>query len=467
MVKKDTLRKAWQIRVDLTGIRPPVWRRILVPDHIHLLALHELIQAAFGWQDYHLHEFEVHGARYGDPETDEFGEFDLIDERDTELRELGLTEGDRFTYEYDFGDSWRHTLLLEKILPVEKRARLIRCLDGKRACPPEDVGGTGGYAEFLEALADPGHPMHRRYLEWAGGVFDPEVFDLKAANARIADRARAHRGDIWVSPYKGGSTSDWGDYVFSVQVTPAAERHEETARNLPLRLDVCALISYIRDNKVTGTSSTGNLPLKAVTDVSSAFVNPPALETRIGSVVYRFRSEEEVWPVFFVHKLAHGAGLVEGGSGLRWRLTLRGEEFLSKSAVAQVFILLHAWWYRVNWLTAVPFDIFGSHLSHVVTGTILKLLRELRIDQPVRYENFVDRLIDEVGWTWDRMEPDNTRLLISKAVEKMLIDPLEQFSLLSTQRTTGHVKGVIGHFERTPLVSFALTDFGRTLIEGL
>jgi hypothetical protein len=467
MVKKDTLRKAWQIRVDLTGIRTPVWRRILVPDHIHLLALHELIQAAFGWQDYHLHEFEIHGARYGDPETDEFGEFDLIDERETELRELGLTEGDRFTYEYDFGDSWRHTILLEKILTVEKRARLPRCLGGQRACPPEDVGGTSGYAEFLEALTDPGHPKQRRYLEWVGGVFDPEAFDLKAANARIADRARVNRGDIWVLPYEGGSTSDWGAYVFSVQVTPAAERHEETARNLPLRRDVCALISYIRDNKVTGTSSTGNLPLKTVTDVSSAFVNPPLLETRIGNVVYRFRSEEEVWPVFFVHKLAHGAELVEGGSGRRWRLTQWGEEFFSKSAVAQVFILLHAWWYRVNWLIAVPFDIFGGSLSHFVPSTILKLLRELRIDQTVRYETFVDRLIDEVGWTWDRQEPDDTRSLINRAVENILVDPLEQLAVLSTQRMTEHVKEGISHFERTTLVSFALTDFGHTLIEGL
>jgi len=467
MVKKDTLRKAWQIRVDLTGIRPPVWRRILVPDHIHLLALHELIQAAFGWQDYHLHEFEIHGARYGDPETNEFGEFDLIDERETELRELGLTEGDRFTYEYDFGDSWRHTILLEKILTVEKRARLPRCLGGQRTCPPEDVGGTSGYAEFLEALTDPGHPKQRRYLEWVGGVFDPEAFDLKAANARIADRARVNRGDIWVLPYEGGSTSDWGAYVFSVQVTPAAERHEETARNLPLRRDVCALISYIRDNKVTGTSSTGNLPLKTVTDVSSAFVNPPLLETRIGNVVYRFRSEEEVWPVFFVHKLAHGAELVEGGSGRRWRLTQWGEEFFSKSAVAQVFILLHAWWYRVNWLIAVPFDIFGGSLSHFVPSTIQKLLRELRIDQTVRYETFVDRLIDEVGWTWDRQEPDDTRSLINRAVENILVDPLEQLAVLSTQRMTEHVKEGISHFERTTLVSFAPTDFGHTLIEGL
>jgi hypothetical protein len=467
MVKKDTLRKAWQIRVDLTETQPLVWRRILVPDRVHLLALHELIQAAFGWQDYHLHEFEIHGERYGDPETDEFGEFDLIDERETELRELGLTEGDRFAYEYDFGDSWRHTLLLEKILPVEIRARLPRCLGGQCACPPEDVGGTSGYAEFLEALADPGHPKHRRYLEWVGGVFDPETFDLKAANARISDRARANRGDIWVAPYEGRATSDWAAHVFSVQVTPAAERHEETARNLPLRLDVCTFISYIRDNKVTGTSSTGNMPLKAVTDVSSVFVNPPSLETRIGKSIFRFRSEEEVWPVFFVHKLAHGAELVEGGSGRRWRLTKRGEEFLSKSAVAQVFILLHAWWYRVNWLIAVRVDIFGGFLSHVVPRTILKLLRELRIDQPVRFETFVDRMIDGVGWTWDRQEPDDTRRLINKAVENMLVNPLEQLAVLSTQRMTEQVKEGISHFERTTLLSFALTDFGRTLIEGL
>jgi hypothetical protein len=106
-------------------------------------------------------------------------------------------------------------------------------------------------------------------------------------------------------------------------------------------------------------------------------------------------------------------------------------------------------------------------LSYVVRDTVLKLLRELRIDQPVGYETFVDRLIDEVGWTWERREPDDTRRLINAAVENMMIDPLEKISVLSTERMTEQVKKARFHFERTRLVSFSLTDFGRTLIEGL
>ncbi len=181
-MKSPELAKVYQFKVMLNGIRPPVWRRILVSDKSTLLDLHNVIQDVFGWLDYHLHEFTINDICYGDQADDEFGEFHIQDEAKVKLRKLNLKEGSRFSYEYDFGDSWGHTLILEKILPLEKGMKLPQCIKGKRACPPEDVGGAWGYEGFLEAIRDPHHEDHASFLEWIGGEFDPEAFDLDAVN---------------------------------------------------------------------------------------------------------------------------------------------------------------------------------------------------------------------------------------------------------------------------------------------
>lgn len=106
--------------------------------------------------------------------------------------------GVRFLYEYDFGDSWEHTLRVEKILPPEPGVHYPQCLAGKRACPPEDVGGVWGYQEFLAALADPDDPQHDEYLEWIGGEFDAETFDPGEVNARLhhAKRGRGRNAEM-------------------------------------------------------------------------------------------------------------------------------------------------------------------------------------------------------------------------------------------------------------------------------
>ncbi len=88
----------------------------------------------------------------------------------------------RLTYEYDFGDDWQHELLVEKIHPAEKGTHYPICLEGAGACPPEDVGGVPGYAEFLKAMSDPNHPEHQDYRDWIGGPFDSQKFDHKKVN---------------------------------------------------------------------------------------------------------------------------------------------------------------------------------------------------------------------------------------------------------------------------------------------
>ncbi len=173
----------YQLKITLHEVRPPIWRRVLVPGRFTLHQLHRVIQAAFGWLDCHLHQFAIDGQYYSIPSPDDWEP--VIDERRHTLAAIAPAAKRRFQYEYDFGDSWKHDILVEKILLPEQAVKYPVCIAGQRACPPEDVGGTWGYARFLEAIADPEHEEHESYLEWAGGPFDPEEFNLAETNRSL------------------------------------------------------------------------------------------------------------------------------------------------------------------------------------------------------------------------------------------------------------------------------------------
>ena len=163
---------------------PVIWRRLRVPCDIRLDRFHEVLQAAMGWQDCHLHVFERAGERYGHADPD----LDIEDERATTLGHLLSRAGDRLDYEYDFGDGWGHEIALETIGdPDDRRAR---CLDGAGRCPPEDVGGIPGYDDLKRALADPGHQDHDAMLDWLGLAdargLDPDRFAPEEADAAVA-----------------------------------------------------------------------------------------------------------------------------------------------------------------------------------------------------------------------------------------------------------------------------------------
>ncbi len=232
----------YQIKVTLNAISPPVWRRILVADKITLLDLHHAIQDVFGWMDYHLHEFTIRGLTYGDPANDEWDELDIKDETKFPLRKFNFRQGTRFTYQYDFGDSWNHTLVVEKILPFEKGMALPQCIKGVRACPPEDVGGPWGYSDFLEAIKDPHHEEHDRYLEWIGGEFDPDAFDLEGVNNRLRQRSK---------PNWSESPSFSIKNIDSIEPTRLAmlltTENADAAQRLPLRQDVITFLNYLKD----------------------------------------------------------------------------------------------------------------------------------------------------------------------------------------------------------------------------
>lgn len=183
--KRTTDVPIYQIKVTLEDSKPPIWRRLLVRSDITLADLHSIIQAAMGWGSYHLHQFIVGGTYFGEPHPDYADFIDMQDHRLVTLREVAARERAKFRYEYDFGDDWLHQVLVEKILPPEPGQTYPMCIKGRRACPPEDVGGIWGYEEFLEAIRDPDHPEHQDYLEWVGGEFDPAAFDLDAVNRAL------------------------------------------------------------------------------------------------------------------------------------------------------------------------------------------------------------------------------------------------------------------------------------------
>ncbi len=187
-MKVKQAKSIYQIKISLIGAKPPIWRTILVPDNLKLTAFHDVIQAAIGWTDSHLHQFIANNVFYGIPD-DEFG-MEIEDESKYKLSQLLKKEKDSIKYEYDFGDSWEHKILLEKILPFDAKTALPVCLKGKRACPPEDCGGIWGYEELLQTISDPNHPEHEEMLEWLGGEFDPEEFDLEEINEDLAEYCR-------------------------------------------------------------------------------------------------------------------------------------------------------------------------------------------------------------------------------------------------------------------------------------
>jgi hypothetical protein len=183
--KTTAAKAAWaasacQLKVTLLDVRPPVWRRITVPATITLPDLHDAIQTAMGWTDSHLHEFEIGRIRYGRPDPD-FAS-DVRPEAGVRLLE-NVGEGERISYVYDFGDDWRHDVDVEKVLPPG--AEVPVCLAGRRRCPPEDVGGPLGYADFLAAYGDPAHPDHEDLRDWAGDSFEPDHFDAGEVTARL------------------------------------------------------------------------------------------------------------------------------------------------------------------------------------------------------------------------------------------------------------------------------------------
>jgi len=190
---KTTRRKrpavAYQLSVTLQGVTPPVWRRFQVVD-CSLATLHHVIQDVMGWLGKHLHAFIIDDMIYSDSET--AAELGYRDIHHTKLSQIVARGTYQFKYQYDFASDWWHTLEVESQFQPEPDAPFPHCLQGSRSCPPENVGGPDAYRSFLQIINDPEHELHSPLLDWCGGWFDPEVFDIEHTNRVLHLRAEQH-----------------------------------------------------------------------------------------------------------------------------------------------------------------------------------------------------------------------------------------------------------------------------------
>jgi hypothetical protein len=187
----------YELKVTLRDTRPPVWRRIRVRSDVTLFKLHSILQYVMGWMDGHMHQFVVGAKTYGGVDH-EFPECE--NEKKVMLSQVLRKPKDSLVYEYDFGDGWEHSVVLEQRLEAESGGKYPYVVEGKGACPPEDCGGTGGYEHLLKVLANPRHPEHADMVEWVGGSFDPEAFEAGEIN-------RGFHGGWYLPPSHDGSRS--------------------------------------------------------------------------------------------------------------------------------------------------------------------------------------------------------------------------------------------------------------------
>jgi Plasmid pRiA4b ORF-3-like protein len=182
--RKRVQAKIYELYVELEGIQPPIWRRLLVPATITLPKLHDLLQLAMGWTNSHLHSFTIGDRTFGMAGTD-LEELNMLDESRRTLEAVLANTIREFVYEYDFGDGWCHRIEVKPVSRPNTDWFYPLCIAGARAAPPDDVGGVPGYEEFLAAIKNPGHEEHDSMLTWIGGAFDPEGFDLNAINRTL------------------------------------------------------------------------------------------------------------------------------------------------------------------------------------------------------------------------------------------------------------------------------------------
>jgi len=184
--KSDQPAPAYRIKVGLRGAKPPIWRRLEVPADISLARLHTVIQIAFGWNNSHLHVFETPYGSFGTADAD----LGHRPEAPVTLEQVAPAVNSKLRYAYDFGDDWEHDILVEKVLDRDETATYPRCTGGRRAAPPEDCGGTWGYADLVETLNDPEHPEHQDRLEWLGldhaADFDPDRFNAETVTQALS-----------------------------------------------------------------------------------------------------------------------------------------------------------------------------------------------------------------------------------------------------------------------------------------
>lgn len=230
-----------------------------------------------------------------------------------------------------------------------------------------------------------------------------------------------------------------------------------------MRRDMSTFLSYLNDNRVVGTQSTGNLPLKAVREICSKFVNPPVLDEKLVDRVYKLRSEDDVWQLFFLHMLANTGGLVTDGQARTWKVTPSGNSFLTAPAPIQLGFMLDVWWHYEDWRIAFPVSGLSEGLPSDFNKITLKRLRELPVGKSTSSESFADQVIKETRFTWPSIDQTFANNTMRSAIERMVILPLIEFGIIESE----YGMKDIGGSKFSKLSKICLTSFGKGLLEVL
>lgn len=457
-------RNIYQLKILLRDIEPPIWRRIQVPGNISLMDLHFILQIAMGWTDSHLHEYQIAGERYGMHFDRGWHDEDLKSETRYRLDEVMPARGERFSYLYDFGDSWEHNIEVEEILTPAQKVVSPRCLAGARSCPPENVGGSRGYEEFLEVLNDSNHENHDWYLTWIGGNYQPEKFDLDQTDRDVRDYQLSDMMRIYNRHFTGRigpdlklyrSVGKWVDDL-------SAENHD-LLEKMALRRDAVSLLNYLRDHPTRGTQSTGNLPLKAVRDVAALFVVPPVLDQKIGGREFKLRSESEVWPLVFIHTLLEVGGLIKGGKGKKIRVTRKGNQFYRAAPALQVWFLLETWWYHFNWLIAYRLE-WLEELPEDFNYITLQVLISQPAEVPFKFNEFVERIVNQAWRIQLSDENDYVQSSLRWCIHRMVVDIMKDFQMVETDQPARQSRH---RWLEDRIHTFRLTRLGMGLLKVL
>ncbi len=451
----------FQLKIDLKGTTPPIWRRVLVSSEMSLLELHDVIQSVFGWEDVHLFIFEIGPFKfvnYPDWENDAYQFQSAEDAVLGDLIPKYVPQGGKFVYRYDMGDGWEHEIVVEEIQLESELEKLSPiCVSGKRACPPEDVGGIGGYSNFLKVLKDPSHKEHESYLDWIGGSFDPEEFDLGDVNSRLKSYLRERRL---------ARISHWREearYFYPVSFSsPWAENLDRSGRkiaeSLALRRDMVTLLEYLDQNRVKGTASRGNFPLKHIRAMTAQFVNPPELDHVYGERTFKLRTEDEVPDLMFLHILANAAGLIYGGESMPWEVTALGHEFLQRDSIAQTWYLTAYWLTRMNWYYLYPYveDDFIDLEEFIPLA--YKIVLNLPISEKIPVESLVDAFNEEdPHWVTLRDGKDDYYRKLH-FLRHVLITPFDRLGIIRLVRDEDRDR--VGILEN----QFIFLEYGQKLI---
>ncbi len=233
--------------------------------------------------------------------------------------------------------------------------------------------------------------------------------------------------------------------------------------SLALWRDMVTLLKYFKEKRPVGTQTTGNLQLKAVREVCAQFVNSPILDQKIGDKLYKLRSEDEVFLLYYLHMLANTGGLVTGGQARVWKLTQAGEVFLDLPAPVQLGVMLAIWWHQEDWTIAFPVSGLSRGLPRDFRKTTLSRLLELKVGKPVSFESFANELIAATGFRWSSKDQTFAHHTLQSAVKRMVIYPMEWFGCLAGEYKTKTSYGL----KLQELVKISLTPLGKGLLGTL